>query len=98
MTKPLNGFLDSGDNRLIWSDEMYRIHGLWREHYTPRIESALAAFHPVDGKRVGALLQETVARRGQLEVAARLRRRMARRGMWFCVARRCLGQGGRWRR
>ena len=62
------------DNRLIWSDEMFRIHGLWREHYTPRIESALAAFHPVDGKRVGALLQETVARRGQLEVAARLRR------------------------
>ena len=22
------------DNRLFWSDEIYRIHGLWREYYT----------------------------------------------------------------
>jgi diguanylate cyclase (GGDEF)-like protein len=62
------------DNRLIWSDEVYRIHGLWREHYQPRIESALAAFHPADGKRVGELLQEAVAHAGKFELSARLRR------------------------
>ncbi len=62
------------DYDLRWSDEMYRIHGLWREHYTPRIESALAAFHPVDGKRIGVLLQEAAANQGEFEVAARLRR------------------------
>jgi diguanylate cyclase (GGDEF)-like protein len=62
------------DNRLTWSDEIFRIYGLWREHYKPRIETALAAFHPLDGKRVGALLQETVANRSRFEVACRLRR------------------------
>ena len=62
------------DYQLSWSDEMYRIHGLWREHYRPRLESALAAFHPVDGKRVGVLLQEAAVNQGNFEVAARLRR------------------------
>jgi diguanylate cyclase (GGDEF)-like protein/PAS domain S-box-containing protein len=61
-------------NRLVWSDEIYRIHGLWREHYKPRIATALAAFHPVDGKRVAALMQEAVASQGRFEVAGRLRR------------------------
>ena len=54
------------DNRLIWSDEIYRIHGLWREHYQPRIETALAAFHPLDGKRVAGLLQDAAAQRRQI--------------------------------
>ena len=62
------------DNRLFWSDEIYRIQGLWREYYRPRIESALAAFHPLDGKRLGALLQETAANKGRFEAACRLRR------------------------
>jgi len=62
------------ENRLVWSDEVYRIHGLWREHYTPRLESALAALHPLDGKRVASLLQEAVAEHNAFEVAARLRR------------------------
>jgi diguanylate cyclase (GGDEF)-like protein len=62
------------ENRLVWSDEMFRIHGLWRAHYVPRLQSALAAFHPADGRRVAALLQEMAARRERLEVAARLRR------------------------
>ncbi|GLR68033.1 hypothetical protein GCM10010909_27140 [Acidocella aquatica] len=62
------------DYQLSWSDEMYRIHGLWREHYKPRLESALAAFHPVDGKRIGVLLQEAAVNQNNFEVAARLRR------------------------
>ncbi len=62
------------DNRLLWSDETFRIHGLWREHYRPRIETALAAFHPIDGKRLGELLQESVENKGRFEAACRLRR------------------------
>lgn len=61
-------------NQLIRSDEIYRIHGLWREHYRPRIETALAALHPADGKRIGGLMQEAVARPGRFEATARLRR------------------------
>jgi diguanylate cyclase (GGDEF)-like protein len=62
------------DNRLIWSDEVFRIHGLWKEHYRPNIETALAAFHPLDGKRLAALLQEVAAKGGEFDVAGRLRR------------------------
>jgi hypothetical protein len=36
--------------RLVWSDEMYRIHGLWREHFKPRLATSLAMFHPNDGR------------------------------------------------
>ncbi len=60
--------------RLEWSDEMYRIHGLWREHYRPELASALAAFHPLDGKRLSALLAEAMDHGRKLDVAARLRR------------------------
>jgi len=62
------------DNRLIWSDEMFRIHGLWKEHYRPNVETALAAFHPLDGKRLAGLLQEVAVHGGDFDVAARLRR------------------------
>lgn len=62
------------DNRLIWSDEMFRIHGLWKEHYQPNVETALAAFHPQDGKHLAGLLQDVAAHGGEFDVAARLRR------------------------
>ncbi|OYV36773.1 MAG: hypothetical protein B7Z80_14660 [Rhodospirillales bacterium 20-64-7] len=62
------------ERRLRWSDEVYRIHGLWREHYKPQLESALAALHPLDGKRVGALLQDIIANGGRFDAAVRLRR------------------------
>jgi diguanylate cyclase (GGDEF)-like protein len=40
----------------------------------PRLDTALAAFHPVDSKRVGNILLEALASHGKFEVAARLRR------------------------
>ena len=61
-------------NRLVWSNEMFRIHGLWREHYQPDIETALAAFHPLDSKRLGELLREAATNGGTFDMAARLRR------------------------
>ncbi len=66
--------LDLPSRRLVWSDEMFRIHGLWREHFTPKMDSALAAFHPLDAKRVGEILDDAANVRGNFEVAARLRR------------------------
>ena len=62
------------DNRLIWSDEMFRIHGLWKAYYRPSVETALAAFHPLDGKRLAGLLQDAAREGGEFEVAVRLRR------------------------
>jgi diguanylate cyclase (GGDEF)-like protein len=66
--------LSQARQQLVWSDEMYRIHGLWREHFAPKLESALAAFHPLDARRVGEILREVETARGTFEVAARLRR------------------------
>ncbi len=34
--------------KLYWSDEVYRIHGLTKESYTPDINTARAFFHPDD--------------------------------------------------
>lgn len=62
------------DHVLIWSDEMYRIHGLWREHYRPRLELALEALHPMDGRRIGVLLRALMEQAGEVEAVARLRR------------------------
>ncbi|MBB5372627.1 GGDEF domain-containing protein [Acidocella aromatica] len=59
---------------LTWSDEVFRIHGLWHEHYRPRLDSALAAFHPLDGARIGALLREVMEKGGEFDVTAKLRR------------------------
>jgi diguanylate cyclase (GGDEF)-like protein len=66
--------LTAPGRRLVWSDEMYRIHGLWREHYEPKLPSALASFHPLDAKRVGEILEDALHARAPFEIAARLRR------------------------
>ncbi|MDE8345911.1 MAG: sensor domain-containing diguanylate cyclase [Acidocella sp.] len=57
-----------------WSDEVFRIFGLWRAYYTPELNAALAAFHPADSKRIAELIEEATTLRGHFEVAARLRR------------------------
>jgi len=62
------------EQRLTWSDEVFRIHGLWREHYRPRLDSAIAAFHPLDAARIGALLREIMEKGGEFDVTAKLRR------------------------
>jgi diguanylate cyclase (GGDEF)-like protein/PAS domain S-box-containing protein len=61
-------------HKLIWSDEVFRIHGLWREHYKPRMESAIAAFHPVDAERVMSALDMAENQKQRFEVSVRLRR------------------------
>lgn len=39
---------DVKDNRVIWSDETYRIYGLTRDEFDHRVESVTARFHPDD--------------------------------------------------
>jgi len=46
--------LNVASGELIWSDEVYRIHGVDPAHFTPTLESALAAYHPDDRATVEA--------------------------------------------
>lgn len=62
------------EERLVWSDEMYRIYGLWREHFKPCLDTALTAFHPSDGKCIARLRQDAASLAENFEVAARLHR------------------------
>ena len=58
------------NDKMSWSDELFHIHGLTREHFTPSFESYIEqihkddlkgalAFHPEDAKIVTlAIIQE----------------------------------------
>jgi diguanylate cyclase (GGDEF)-like protein/PAS domain S-box-containing protein len=59
---------------VAWSDEMYRIHGVWREHFHPTLDNVLSAMHPQDAERVSALLNALEEQAGEFETALRLRR------------------------
>jgi PAS domain S-box-containing protein len=45
---------------LTWSDELYRIHGLTKEHFVPDLERAIAAYHPEDRVRIKELISKAI--------------------------------------
>jgi PAS domain S-box-containing protein len=47
---------DPESGRLLWSDELYRIHGVSRESFQPSFESYLERVHPEDRQQSGALM------------------------------------------
>lgn len=60
---------------LTWSDEMYRIHGVTPETYTPDVDTALAFYCPEDRARVQALMRRALADGSPYEDVGRLVRR-----------------------
>ncbi len=51
------------DGTLYWSDQVYAIHGVTKETFTPTLEGALAFYVPGDREAVAAVLKETAATR-----------------------------------
>ncbi len=52
--------VDLVKNQLFWSKEIYRIHGVTPDTYTPDVESALDFYHPDDRKIVSKLLDQAI--------------------------------------
>lgn len=48
------------DGSLFWSPEIFEIHGLDPEQYTPTVDTAIAAYHPDDRERVVKLLSKAM--------------------------------------
>src|SRR6185437_5304970 len=44
-----------------WSDEMYAIHGVLPDTFSPTVERALAMIHPDDRESVDQIVQESLA-------------------------------------
>jgi PAS domain S-box-containing protein len=53
--------LSVSDNKIIWSDEMYRIHGLDSASFDPNLDSGLAFYHPDDRATVSDLVNKAIA-------------------------------------
>jgi diguanylate cyclase (GGDEF)-like protein/PAS domain S-box-containing protein len=60
------------DQKLFWSDEIYRIHGLKKGTYTPDFVSAINMFHVDDVESVTAHFNRAIADRSGYEWQARL--------------------------
>ena len=64
--------LDRTTNRVVWSDEVYRIYGVDRATFNPSLDDALKYFHPDDRVTLEGLLQQTAETGEGFEVRLRL--------------------------
>ncbi|BBO20600.1 MAG: hypothetical protein HKUEN07_17040 [Rhodocyclaceae bacterium] len=67
-----NWELDLTDNRLHWSDEIYRIFEIDPDRFGESYEAFLAAIHPDDRERVNAVYRDSVERRYAYSIVHRL--------------------------
>lgn len=52
---------DPEQGRMLWSDELYRLHGLDRKEWQPTFERYLDRVHPEDRGHVGAAIAQALA-------------------------------------
>lgn len=60
------------DNSIFWSDQIYRIHGVTPETYTPELQSAIDFYHPDDQEKVRQYLQKAIETKSGFEFELRL--------------------------
>lgn len=66
--------VDLVHNSLYWSPEVYRIHGLTPETFTPTVPNAIDAYHPDDREQVSKHLENAVATKTGFEFELRILR------------------------
>ncbi len=64
--------IDLREGQLTWSDEVYRIHGVSPDTYSPDIDSAIDFYHPDDASRVSTLVDSAISDRRGFEFEYRL--------------------------
>ena len=67
--------VDLKDNRLMWSEEVYRIHGETPVSYKPELESALAYYHPDDVDGVNEAVGRAIETKEPFEFECRIVRK-----------------------
>ncbi len=63
---------DVGSERLLWSDELYRIYGLNADTFVPSYENYLARIHDDDRVRVRAAMEQAVAEKKEIAFEERV--------------------------
>ena len=61
-------------SKVIWSDEVYRIHGVNRQTFDPNLDGAIGFYHPDDQAQVSALLARCQSHREGYDFQLRLTR------------------------
>jgi signal transduction histidine kinase/CheY-like chemotaxis protein/HAMP domain-containing protein len=64
--------LDLGAGQLVWSEELYCIHGVDSATFTPSLENSLAAYHPDDRPAVQRLVDWAIGFTRDFEFALRI--------------------------
>ena len=66
--------IDLPRDRVIWSDQVYRIHGRDPKNYTPDLNKGIEAYHPDDREHVQECVQRAIEHRTPFEFECRLMR------------------------
>lgn len=67
--------VDLNENSVFWSDEVYRIHGVTPEDYSPTLETAIDFYHPDDVDDVRVAVEQAIAAGKAYEFECRIVRR-----------------------
>lgn len=59
-------------NRAVWSDELFRIHGLSQGSFEPSFEKYLTRVHPLDRARVRDTIEDALRRRASVTFEERI--------------------------
>ena len=59
--KPGHWSINLATQSIFWSKEIYVIHGVTPDQYTPELESAISFYHPEDAQRVSDLVNNSLA-------------------------------------
>ncbi|GJD93109.1 PAS domain S-box protein [Methylobacterium iners] len=66
--------IDLPSNRLTWSEEVYRIHGLDPAAFQPTVDGAIERYHPDDRERVATAVRRAIEERESFAFELRIRR------------------------
>lgn len=64
--------VDPRDHTVVWSAEVYRIHGLDPASHTPTLENALTLYHPEDRQRIASIVEAALQTGQTFEFDARI--------------------------